>query len=901
MKTCLYCGGNNNDSAKSCVICGRDLHTGERVPGGHSEEIWALPRPESPYVSLLLIAPILAFFLLGLAALLAPSMEWFYDLHLPRFASAGAFGGWMMVLALALAGVMIFRLVRLFEVNKGYYELLREGDEAESRAVNRYKGYLKRVKGFWFLLWLIPVAIFAVVAGIIYSGSFAYSVVFLGIRIALPDIDDPAPYVLLAVLAIVFLVFQMGISMKSTVAYRRHAAGKSSRRMAAAHTGLSAAMDAKEYPQPETPFTYLLLIPSVVVLFLFGLASMLAPSVGYFMGIHLPVFAHPGGIGFSLILVSLALCGVMIIFILKRKVVTEGYYQALKMDENTPFSVPLEKYAHYQKLACEYYGLLWLLPLALFVFLIAFLYVSSEAQVLILLGHYRLILPEVKDPFPFIFLALIASVFLVILLISSLSKTRDFRRADAIVRRHIREQMAASREEEAAREAVEEPVISEEEGGGLWGDYAVETEEQPAEQPAEEPAPVVAEAPATETQPAELSVWDDFGSFLDGNASYEPVATAVTPATEQSGPLKRLYEIDRAVSAEPVATRKAANLHELCEWFMDFAKARGFEPELSSVRSLLAAMATSRVVFIRTCDEASEAFAETLSKFFGANATVVSVRESWRSPKSLLFTGTHDDRTASDALCAMYRSGYDSDSFCTLTLTHAEQAPAKDYLPDMLAYAERPERAPEIRLMEDPAENLPAHTVFCQETANRQSGVYMTVSPNVWCLVVSSDRKSFWAPSAGYATGAALTVSLRGKACEPVSGGDGADLALSAEGFRRMLRGITNVCFLPEEQWKKFDRIENFLHDRAGVRFDNRLMRRLETFSSAYMAVDQDANQILDAMLEAVFLPLIAELDPAALQSIDGSAGICETMALAFGADNIPYCMQALHELGYEA
>ena len=85
------------------------------------------------------------------------------------------------------------------------------------------------------------------------------------------------------------------------------------------------------------------------------------------------------------------------------------------------------------------------------------------------------------------------------------------------------------------------------------------------------------------------------------------------------------------------------------------------------------------------------------------------------------------------------------------------------------------------------------------------------------------------------------------------------------------------------------------------MRFDNRLMRRLENFSSAYLAVNNDANQILDAMLEAVFLPMIAGLDPDALGSIDGSAGICETMALSFGADNIPYCMQTLHELGFQA
>jgi hypothetical protein len=174
------------------------------------------------------------------------------------------------------------------------------------------------------------------------------------------------------------------------------------------------------------------------------------------------------------------------------------------------------------------------------------------------------------------------------------------------------------------------------------------------------------------------------------------------------------------------------------------------------------------------------------------------------------------------------------------------------------------------------------------------------MSENVWCLAVSSDATKYAIPAAGYTTGAALAVCLRGKACEPEAA-ETAATGLSASAFRRLVRGVTERHFLPEEQWKKFDRIEDFLQARAGVRFDNRLMRRLENFSSAYLAVDNDANMILDAMLEAVFLPMIARLDPAVLGSVEGGAGICETMALAFGADNIPYCMQTLHELGFEA
>ena len=65
MKTCLYCGGKNTDSAKICMVCGRDLHTGDHVSRGNgltddaekrAAARLALPRPESSYASLLLLA-----------------------------------------------------------------------------------------------------------------------------------------------------------------------------------------------------------------------------------------------------------------------------------------------------------------------------------------------------------------------------------------------------------------------------------------------------------------------------------------------------------------------------------------------------------------------------------------------------------------------------------------------------------------------------------------------------------------------------------------------------------------------------------------------------------------------------------------------------------------------------
>ena len=927
MKTCHYCGGNNHDSAKICLICGRDLQSGEQQtpassmnghsPAGHSMSAWTSPRPESPLVGLTLIGPALALFLLGLSILLAPSMEYFYDLALPDMYNSGLIGGLWIAGAIGILCFMLVRMRGLSVVRKGYYMLLRDEEwTTDSRPVNLYKRYRKRMSGWYCFLWLIPVALFAFIAVLFYMGSFALYILFIGIRINLPDVQDPVPYIMLAVLGIAFLLVQFFVSLRSTLEFRRYEAalrGEAKTGVFRHHTGLAAAMDARYYPQPEAPAVYLLAIPPVLSLVFFALTVLLAPSTRYFLGMPLPRFAHPGMIALFMLVPAAVLLVFMIRGFFKQRSVNRGYLEALHMDEHTPYSQNLENYAHYQERACSFVrSLLWLLPVALFLLVMQFMYVSSYASYMIILGQYRLNLPDVENPIPYVLLSLLSIVFLAILFFVSASKAREYRLSDIRNKKRIQEENAKAQMQPEA----EVTLLAEEDAaeGGIWGDAPVETAAPVSETVEPEiPAFETAETDPVASETADVdSAFSDFSFFLDGDDAYETadstesvaetaIETEAMPTIAGEGnEFSRLYEIDASEANAPTDNRYAANLHQLCEWFLQFARANGFEPELSSARALLAAMAASRVIFLQTSNDAEAAFAKTLARFFGSNAPVVEVKEDWRSPGSLLFDGCGSSKRASECLCGMYRAAYHKDSFCVLTLTDAEQAEVTDYLTDLFAYAENPKHAYKLPLVDETSASLPNRAVFCPETDKQAAGVYMDMPTNVWCLVVSPESANLRVPETGYMTGAAMSVKLRGKACEPTAE-ENTFQGLSAATFRRQVRGITERCFLPEEQWKKFDRIENFLHERTGIRFDNRLMRRLEKFSSAFMAVDNDANQILDAMLEAVFLPLITEMDPAKLQSIDGSADICETMALAFGADNIPFCMHALRELGYEA
>lgn len=904
MKTCLYCGGNNADTATICMICGRDLHTGDHVSRGNglmtAEERrvaarLALPRPESIYASLLLLVPILVLFLMGLAFIFEPSMDYFYDLKLPEARNVGLTGGGLILASLVALFWMIARTTQSCRAHTGYQMILREESGDENPIIGAYHNYRARVTRMTCLLWLAPIAIFVGFIFMMLMGSVAYYLNIGVVSIPLPTVEDPIPYVCLLLVGLVFLVIRFVVALRVTLTYRRYdrfLRGEDVKGFDSIRTGMAAALDAREFPQPETPFIYLLALPAVLVMILFSVAVAIAPNAERFMGMSTPLFYNSFGAAFLLFSISAAMGLAVGLCFRRQRAVVRGYLEALRMDEDTPFSADLEKYAHYQKQACDFYCFLWLLPVVAFLCVMQLFYVSSYARYATILGQYKFILPRVTEPLPYMLLSVVAIIFLAILFVLSLNNTVAYRRSDAANRKRHREAQERAEAEAAAiaaaataeEAAAEEAAAAQE--TGLWGDYEMATEDSDE-----------TETPSTDTAAKPAAELDDFGFFLhtDEMAHPEPEVAPVY-ALDPLDPLERLRGIDAYDTAPVMATRRATNLHQLCDWFVSFARANGYEPEISSARALLAAMATSRVVFIRTRDEASAAFAATLSKFFGSNAPVGEVTAAWESPDDLLFHTTYGSKRASDCLCGLYRANYAGDAMCALTLTNAQQGRADLYLKDILAYAEKPERADRMPILNEP---LSASKLSAKVTAD-ECGVYMTMSENIWCLAVSSDAKKYAIPAAGYTTGSALAVCLRGKACEPVAE-EGETAGLSASEFRRLVRGISERYFLPEEQWKKFDRIENFLQSRAGVRFDNRLMRRLENFSSAYLAVNNDANQILDAMLEAVFLPMIAGLDPDALGSIDGSAGICETMALSFGADNIPYCMQTLHELGFQA
>lgn len=605
---------------------------------------------------------------------------------------------------------------------------------------------------------------------------------------------------------------------------------------------------------PESPWTGLLLLPPILVLYLLGMSVIQGAYQRLMFGIYLPRFKNPQTVGWWIYLVAIALFVAMVWHVIYHIRARLGYRQLLLNSPQEQHRTHIGLYEQYCKRANRFTCFLWVLPGLFLGLTLAVSFLSSYAYSVTLLNRWTFILPKMNSTLPYMLLSVLGILFILIRFFVSLNTTLQFRRMD----------LRITAEFDASFQAftAEEPSAAEADG------------EQP---------------------PAPLSDSSDSSDIPDA-----PAPARTSPAASASL-LSPLTAWDAAPAAPLTRLHTARNLGELCGLFRSFAAARGFDPDMASVRALFAALAATKVVCLRPADEASRVLASLLAEFLTPNRPVAEVDETWISPRSLLYTGTESHETASDALVGLYRAVTDTDTFCVLTLTRADAGFAATYLQELLAYSESPHQSYPLLLTSDRPSGCPAAAVFRAEAPRQNRGLYLDLTPNIRVLALPAAENSVAAPAAGFGLGSVMEIHLRGKACEPNADSPAAEARLSYADFGRLIHDISANSFLSEEQWKKFDRLEEFLFNRVGYRMDNRLARRLEIFSSAALAAGGEVNEVLDAMLEAVILPLLAEWDPAVLQARDGKSGICEAMYLAFGADNIPHTVKALQKLGFEA
>ncbi len=114
--------------------------------------------------------------------------------------------------------------------------------------------------------------------------------------------------------------------------------------------------------------------------------------------------------------------------------------------------------------------------------------------------------------------------------------------------------------------------------------------------------------------------------------------------------------------------------------------------------------------------------------------------------------------------------------------------------------------------------------------------------------------------------------------------------------FDELVRESVSEFGISLENWKKFDRLENYLSLMTNFSFNNIVLRQFERYSACFMACEGNENQAIDALLAYKILPPIGGFQKNQLNTLN--VPLRKFIYDLFGEENLPITKTILDKLG---
>lgn len=129
------------------------------------------------------------------------------------------------------------------------------------------------------------------------------------------------------------------------------------------------------------------------------------------------------------------------------------------------------------------------------------------------------------------------------------------------------------------------------------------------------------------------------------------------------------------------------------------------------------------------------------------------------------------------------------------------------------------------------------------------------------------------------------TIDLNAKVIEPQEEVHENEIKLSYERVVHMIRDLEEKYYLEEIHWKKIDQLENYISKYVQFKFDNKIIRQMERFSSIYILVGGDQLECLDNLLNSKIFPIVLDLNIKRQDKED--EGFIDLLDRIFGIENL--------------
>ena len=308
--------------------------------------------------------------------------------------------------------------------------------------------------------------------------------------------------------------------------------------------------------------------------------------------------------------------------------------------------------------------------------------------------------------------------------------------------------------------------------------------------------------------------------------------------------------------------------------FEKFAKERGFKLSAGCSESLMAALATSKLVLTDMPAEDFNSFIMLLSEYFSTDAFVDSELTKIADGHGFFFTtDEHGDFVKRNVTLAVEAAKTHPESVTFAALNNATVSGFAEYIAPFGRYIASGKPINEIRLMNEHGTN-----------------VGYSMPNNLWFIINLDENTALdTLPLASARLASVLNIDY--VKC-PV-----AESVTISHGFSRYqieyILEKESKKEIPEEIFKKVDRLEKYAGEHSEFRIGNKMWLGFERFISLLICCGMEVADAVDAGVAIKLLPSICGAVKGNLTGDDKS--VMEMVEFIFGDENIAYA-KALNE-----
>ena len=320
---------------------------------------------------------------------------------------------------------------------------------------------------------------------------------------------------------------------------------------------------------------------------------------------------------------------------------------------------------------------------------------------------------------------------------------------------------------------------------------------------------------------------------------------------------------------------KELTFSKACEDFEIYAKERGYVFDPTTIKEIFASMSASRLIITKgMSNEAFLLFMTVLCEYFDSRTYIDNVDSTYINEDHALF-GTDDNyhRVKKELLLAIESARNTKHVVHFAALTNVSFDTISNYFVPFARYARNP---------------LGNSMVLAMNENNMSTTYY--IPQNLWIILNLAPAETLDAVPE-YISDLASVNSFEFALCDPVD--THTDIKrFKYPQFDHLNGKIKTIAEIDEDNWKKLDRLEEYVNEHAEYSFGNKLWTGFEKYIATYIACDGERKEAMDKAISARLLTSMISSLSGHLSEEDQS--LSDTLDTIFGEENTASCRRMI-------